>query len=153
MNVLIEWKKVTESDLEALIIELEEFISSPALVILTGDVGAGKTTFTKSFAKVLANESMISSPTYSVVNEFGPLVHADFYRLKSVDDLVHLELEMYLEDAEYFLVEWGGQYYRDLLDFIPDSFHHYEILIEMSAPCASTGESTRNIRLIKLLEK
>jgi tRNA threonylcarbamoyladenosine biosynthesis protein TsaE len=152
MNVLREWKKVAESDLDSLIFELREFLTEPAFIILTGDVGVGKTTFTKSFAKLLVNEPFTLSPTYSVVNELGTLVHADFYRLKTADDIVHLELDIYLEDKEYFLVEWGRQFHRELLDFVPREFSHYELLFEMNKSRIDGQEPTRNLRLIKLLE-
>ena len=152
MNVLREWKKVAEADLDSLIFELREFLVEPAFIILTGVVGAGKTTFTKSFAKLLVNEPFTFSPTYSVINELGTLVHADFYRLESPDEIVHLELEVYLEDKEYFLVEWGRQFHRELLDFIPREFSHYELLFEVNEAKDSKTEPTRNVRLIKLLE-
>lgn len=152
MSVLREWKKVCEADLDSLIFELKEFITEPAFIILSGEVGVGKTTFAKSFAKLLINEPFTFSPTYSVVNELGTLVHADFYRLESPDDIVHLELDIYLEDKEYFLVEWGRKYHRELLDFVPREFSHYELLFEMNDARDSSTVPTRNIRLIELLE-
>ena len=52
----------------------------------------------------------VISPTYSLINDYGETVHGDFYRLVNPEEIVQLELELYLESADYFLVEWGKQY-------------------------------------------
>lgn len=151
MNVLREWKKVLESDLDSLIFELKEFLSPPALVILSGDVGVGKTTFTKSFIRSLdVGDKQTASPTYSVVNEVGEMVHADFYRLKSAGEVVHLELPMYLEEKDYFFVEWGKAYLKELYQEVPREFSFYELLFEVNPLREGQETPSRNLRLIKL---
>jgi len=120
------WKKVLESDLENLAIELKETVDTPCVIILTGPVGAGKTTFTKDF---IGKGSGTQSPTYSIVNEVGDVAHADFYRIESDDDIEHLELSFYLEDKKYFLVEWGKPYLRELERSLDVDFSFYELEI------------------------
>lgn len=150
MNVLREWKKLYEADLESLIYELKEFLSVPALVILSGDVGVGKTTFIKVFIDKIEDHAKTFSPTYSVVNEVGNTVHADFYRLNSEEEVLHLELPMYLEDANYFFVEWGKPYLNQLYREVPQEFSFYELLFETN-PVKEDGQTpSRNIRLLKL---
>lgn len=152
MNILREWKKVYESDLESLIYELKEFVTTPAAIILSGDVGVGKTTFTKVFLKQTESSAnnKTFSPTYSVVNEVGDSVHADLYRLNSEEEILHLELPMYLEDKEYFFIEWGKAYINQLYREVPREFNFYELLFETNPAKDDGNPPTRNLRLLKL---
>lgn len=150
MNVLREWKKIFEADLDSIIYELKDFLSPPAAVILSGEVGVGKTTFTKAFMKSIQDGQTTASPTYSVVNEVGDMVHADFYRLNSADEVVHLELPMYLEEKDYFFVEWGKAYINELYQNVPREFSFYELLFEVNELREGQETPSRNLRLIKL---
>jgi tRNA threonylcarbamoyladenosine biosynthesis protein TsaE len=125
----MSWKKAFESDIEYIVTEMKEGIGKPAVIILTGPLGAGKTTFTKHF--VGAN-AQVQSPTYSLVNEIGNIAHADFYRINDPAEIVHLELMMYLEEKEYFLVEWGKSYLKEIMDEAGDAFYYYELEIEIN---------------------
>ncbi|MAF78001.1 MAG: tRNA (adenosine(37)-N6)-threonylcarbamoyltransferase complex ATPase subunit type 1 TsaE [Halobacteriovoraceae bacterium] len=149
-TILREWKKSLETDLESIIYELKDFIETPAIIILSGDVGVGKTTFTKVFVQQMATHKEAFSPTYSLVNELGNLVHADFYRLNSAEEVIHLELSMYLEDKEYFLVEWGKPYLNEILAETSDDFEVYEIEFEMNEVAEGQSVATRDLKLIHL---
>lgn len=149
-NLLRQWKKTLESDLESIIYELKDFISTPAVIILSGDVGVGKTTFTKAFVKHVIGDKLAFSPTYSIVNELGDLVHADFYRLKDSEEIIHLELPMYLEDKDYFIVEWGRPYLREIMAETSDDFKFYEIEFEMNEAKDGEGIPTRSLNLFDL---
>lgn len=82
------------------------------LVILTGDLGAGKTTFTQGLASGLNVHGQVASPTFIIAREHRPLgdgpglVHVDAYRLSSLDELEALDLDSSLEDS-VTVVEWG----------------------------------------------
>ena len=149
-TILREWKKTLESDLESIIYELKDFLETPAIIILSGDVGVGKTTFTKKFIKQMVGDKLAFSPTYSIINELGDVVHADFYRLQEAEEIVHLELSMYLEDKEYFLVEWGKPYLREILAEASDDFKVYEIEFEMNETKSQEEAASRNLKLISL---
>ena len=76
-----------------------------------GDLGAGKTAFTRGLAKGLGCDEIVTSPTYTIVNEYLsgriPLFHFDMYRLGSSDDLWDIGWEDYLERGGVCAVEWS----------------------------------------------
>ena len=85
---------------------------TPGTVIAyEGDLGAGKTAFTRGLAKGLGAQERVTSPTYTIVNEYLsgrlPLFHFDMYRLESVDDLWDIGWEDYLERGGVCAVEWS----------------------------------------------
>ena len=122
------WKKVYLGDLESLISEFKDALDKPSVVILTGEVGSGKTSFVQNFTQ----QKKALSPSYGLIHEMGRIAHADFYRLKSPAEVVHLELPLYLEDKEFFFVEWGIDFLPILRREIGDDFHFYELIIEMN---------------------
>ena len=87
-------------------------ILKPGMVIAyRGDLGAGKTAFTRGLARGLGYADMVTSPTYTIVNEYLggrlPLFHFDMYRLASSDDLWDIGWEDYLERGGVCAVEWS----------------------------------------------
>lgn len=131
MKELRIWKKVHESDLESLVLELKDLTKKPAVVVLSGPMGAGKTTFSRTFTSIVEPLNQASSPTYAVINEGTKLVHADFYRLENDEEVLHLELPLYLQNKEYFLVEWGKNFLRRLALEVPEGFSFYELTFEI----------------------
>lgn len=89
-------------------------------LVLTGDLGAGKTTLTKGIAKGLTIEQMIKSPTYTIIREYQqgrmPLYHMDVYRIESGAD--DLGLDEYFEGEGFSVVEWG----RQLGEYVPEDY-------------------------------
>lgn len=149
MATIRSWKKVLENDLDYLASELREVVEKPAAIILSGPVGAGKTTFTKRFVK----DAPIQSPTYSVINEAGEIAHADFYRIKDPQEIIHLELPLYLEDKEFFLVEWGMPFVREIARSLDEHFSLYELEIEVNAEEEKKGQSASRNFCLKKLDK
>lgn len=91
------------------------------LVLLSGPLGVGKTTVTQMIAKALGSDAQVSSPTYTLVNEYptpeGTLVHIDAYRLGDAMALEQLGLDEYLERGRLVIVEWG----EELLHEFPEA--------------------------------
>ena len=82
------------------------------LLVLTGQLGAGKTTLTQAIARQLGSTATVTSPTYTLVHEYptpeGVLVHIDAYRLADAADAQRLGLDDYLERSRLTVVEWGA---------------------------------------------
>ena len=81
------------------------------VVAFTGDLGAGKTAFISGMARGLGIEERVTSPTFTIVNEYEggrlPLFHFDMYRLGSADELFHIGWEDYLARGGVCAVEWS----------------------------------------------
>ena len=90
--------------------KLAQALPEGTLVLLTGPLGAGKTTLVKFIAEALGFKGEVTSPTYTLIHTYptpeGPVVHADLYRLKDPSLLLG-QLEAALEGARLGLVEWG----------------------------------------------
>ena len=90
---------------------LAERLQPGTVIAYTGDLGAGKTAFTRGLARGLGYREPVTSPTYTIVNEYLggrlPLFHFDMYRLASSDDLWDIGWEDYLERGGVCAVEWS----------------------------------------------
>ena len=98
--------------------DLASLLSPPMLVVLTGDLGAGKTTLIKGIAEGLraAEEEEVTSPTFTLVHEYhGPsanLFHIDLYRVDTERQLLTLGLDDLVDASNILLIEWGEKFQR-----------------------------------------
>lgn len=99
------------------------------ILLLKGNLGAGKTTFTQFFLKSLGSGDEVSSPTYAIVNEYhtpkGNVFHFDLYRMKNISEVYDIGMEEYLDNAYLCIIEWPEVYEEDLADF-----PHHEMKIK-----------------------
>ena len=90
---------------------LAQALQGGAVVAFTGDLGAGKTAFVSGMAEGLGIEERVTSPTFTIVNEYEggrlPLFHFDMYRLGSADELFRIGWEDYLARNGVCAVEWS----------------------------------------------
>ncbi len=90
---------------------LAKCLSAGAVIAYRGDLGAGKTAFTRGLARGLGITESVTSPTYTIVNEYLggrlPLFHFDMYRLGGEDELFDIGWEDYLERGGVCAVEWS----------------------------------------------
>ena len=90
---------------------LGKILPAGTVLAYEGDLGAGKTAFTRGLARGLGYLDPVTSPTYTIVNEYLggrlPLFHFDMYRLRSSDDLFDIGWEDYLERGGVCAVEWS----------------------------------------------
>jgi len=99
------------SETEAIGAALAAVLNPGTVIAYRGDLGAGKTAFTRGLAKGLGCRELVTSPTYTIVNEYlggrMPLFHFDMYRLASSDDLWDIGWEDYLDRGGICAVEWS----------------------------------------------
>ena len=107
----MERYSASEWETEALGQALVERLSPGAVVAFTGDLGAGKTAFVRGMAKGLDIPQRVTSPTFTIVNEYEggrlPLFHFDLYRLGSSDELFDIGWEDFLRRGGICAVEWS----------------------------------------------
>ncbi|KMQ60839.1 ATPase [Chryseobacterium sp. BLS98] len=88
------------------------------ILLLKGNLGAGKTTFTQFLLKKLESNDEVTSPTYSIVNEYntpkGKVYHFDLYRLKNIEEVYDIGIEEYLDNAFLCIIEWPEVYEEEL---------------------------------------
>ena len=99
------------AETEAIGAALGAIIPAGTILAYRGDLGAGKTAFTRGLARGLGYAEPVTSPTYTIVNEYLggrlPLFHFDMYRLRSSDDLWDIGWEDYLDRSGVCAVEWS----------------------------------------------
>jgi tRNA threonylcarbamoyladenosine biosynthesis protein TsaE len=100
----------SEHDLDTIAKALLLFAGSTRVFCFEAEMGAGKTTFIKALCRALNCQSPLSSPTYSIVNEYktdsATLYHFDLYRLQTIDELLEIGFEEYLYSNAYCFIEW-----------------------------------------------
>ncbi|MBP1674067.1 MAG: ATPase, YjeE family [Bacteroidetes bacterium] len=88
-----------------------EYTSGKKLLAFYGSMGAGKTTIIKAVCKILGAEDIVTSPTFTLVNEYRTttgevLYHIDFYRINKKEEALDLGIEEYFNSGSYCLMEW-----------------------------------------------
>jgi len=111
------------------------------IILISGEVGAGKTTLIKEMLKTLKVNDNVNSPTFSIINEYlnednNIIYHIDLYRIKNIDELHSIGFFEYLESDNLCFIEWG-----DIIEkHIKDSYNKF--LIE------KRGDN-RSIKMVK----
>ena len=107
----MEYITNSPEETEALGERLAQTLTPGTVLAYRGDLGAGKTAFTRGLARGLGYKEPVTSPTYTIVNEYLggrlPLFHFDMYRLSSEEDLWDIGWEDYLERGGVCAVEWS----------------------------------------------
>ena len=107
----MEFLTNSPAETEAIGAALGKILPPGTILAYRGDLGAGKTAFTRGLAKGLGCDDLVTSPTYTIVNEYTsgriPLFHFDMYRLRSSDDLFDIGWDDYLEQGGVCAVEWS----------------------------------------------
>ncbi len=106
-------------------IEIARALTCGDVILLNGDLGAGKTNLSKGICKGLGVETIITSPTFTIVNDYeienenlvglSRVVHFDFYRIESPEEFYNLGIEEYFDESSISLIEW----HEKAKDFLP----------------------------------
>ncbi len=123
----VEFVTNSEQETEELGARLAERLEPGAVIAFTGDLGAGKTAFTRGLARGLGISDRMTSPTFTIVNEYEggrlPLFHFDMYRLGSSDELFDIGWEDYLARGGVCAVEWSEN--------VSDALEEGSVLVEI----------------------
>lgn len=139
----------TKNEQETMLVgeKFAQVVKKGDIITLTGDLGAGKTHFVKGFAKGLHCKSLVTSPTFTILNNYEggdlPIYHFDMYRLSSKEEAEELGFEEYFDEKTLdgvTLVEWPEQV-NGLINM-----PHYQIEIKKG-----TNDSEREICVEKIL--
>ncbi len=107
---------------------LLSFCPKHSYFVFNGEMGAGKTTLIKSLVKKMGVDEVVSSPTYSIVNEYSSgnklIYHFDFYRLKDEFEALDFGLEEYLDSGNICLMEWAEK----IENLLPENYVEVNIL-------------------------
>ena len=140
MPMTVETHSVSET--EALGERLAKCLSSGSVVALYGDLGAGKTALVRGMARGLELTESVSSPTFTIVNEYPghpALFHFDLYRLKNAEELYAIGWEDYLDRDGVCVVEWSEN--------APEAFPEDTVRVHIDR----LGDTDRQIRVEGML--
>lgn len=117
-------------DIESVASAILKQVTSKTLLFY-GDMGVGKTTLIKALSKQLGSTSNVSSPTFSIVNEYeiedGLIYHFDLYRIKDEEEALNFGIEDYLFNDLWIFIEWPDK----LVSFLPEKFNKIEIKLNL----------------------
>lgn len=123
-------QSVRLEDLDRVVVELLELFTQK-VILLNGEMGAGKTTFMTHLCKAMGVKDEVSSPTFSIVNEYqlpdgNNVYHFDCYRLKDEYEAIDIGFEDYVYSGDYCFIEWASK----VASLIPEEYMEIEILVK-----------------------
>ena len=133
----------SEAETEAIGEKFAAHLAGGAVVAMYGDLGAGKTAFVRGMARGMGLDCRVSSPTFTIVNEYEgerELIHFDMYRLESSDELFEIGWEDYLARGAVCAVEWSEK--------VEDAFFGDEIVVRID----KLGDNERRITIEEVVD-
>ena len=106
--------------------------SRTKIIIFSGQMGSGKTTLISAISKILGSNSTVSSPTFSIINEYelpnDKIYHFDFYRIKNYTEALDIGFEEYLKSDSWNFIEWPEKIYP----LLPKEIIHLKLIFVSS---------------------
>lgn len=138
----MEFLSHSPEETEKFAYDFAKTVKSPCVICLTGDLGAGKTAFTRGFARFFGIEKGVSSPTFIIMHRYDGkevINHYDLYRLNDYEELIDIGFEEQLESG-ISLIEWPDAF----MEYLPED----KIIIKISRTLQGGDE-----RLIEVIDK
>lgn len=148
MNDLLQFKTNNATETEDLGRRIADGLRGGEVIAMTGDLGAGKTTLTKALAKQLGVKDYVTSPTFTIVNEYEgrlKLFHFDVYRIADIEEMYDLGFEEYIYGDGVSIIEWSNL----IKEILPEDTINIEILAsgidERSITISGRGKKFENL--------
>jgi tRNA threonylcarbamoyladenosine biosynthesis protein TsaE len=118
--IVKKWGWVELNDLSIIATEVKDYLSTGGILLLNGEMGAGKTTFVKELLLSFGSTDKVTSPTFSIINEYQTgvkleVAHMDLYRLKSAEEAIDAGIVEYLDRANWLIIIEWADIIRELL--------------------------------------
>lgn len=139
-NIKLDSLEITEKFGE----KLGSLLQAGDVICLNGELGAGKTTLTKNIAKGMGIEDYVTSPTFSIINEYYGklnLYHFDTYRLEDVEEVSYLGFDEYFYGDGVCVIEWADR----IAAFLPEEYLEINISNDRSAELIANGDRFKNL--------
>lgn len=124
------FENVTLAGLDRVAEEVVQNLKGLSVVLFHGEMGSGKTTFVKAIGEVLGVKDSMSSPTFSIVNEYetqaGKIFHFDFYRIKKEIEAYDIGTEEYFDSGNLCFIEWPEK----IPSLLPEAYAEVHITVE-----------------------
>ena len=103
--------------------------SAYKVILFKGEMGGGKTTLIRALTKAIGSDDLVSSPTFSIVNEYhfdrGSIFHFDMYRIDNENEIINIGFDEYLEFGSWVFIEWPEK----IPNLLPEKFSKLHINI------------------------
>lgn len=133
--------------------KLGKLVEPGSVICLIGDLGVGKTTMTQSLAKALEVDDYITSPTFTIVNEYEgrlPLYHFDVYRIGCSEEMYDIGYDEYINSDGVCIIEWANL----IEDILPDEYLYVELKYkEMAREMILTPKGEKYEKIVEELIK
>jgi len=133
----------TLKNIEKVANELLQSLTTKTLLVY-GDMGVGKTTLIKTIVKLLGSKDDVSSPTFSIVNEYEGsetlIYHFDLYRIKNIEEAYNFGIEDYLFSDHWSIIEWPEK----IQDIVPTNYDRIDLKLN--------SDNSRTIKLNKNID-
>jgi len=131
--------RTTLAGTEALAYKMAQLLSEGDCLCLSGDLGAGKTTFSQYLCRALGVEGYVTSPTFNIINQYEgryPIYHFDVYRIADEDEMYDIGFDEFLYGKGICLIEWAGR----IKNLIPEDAIWMTLTF--------TGPETRDVTIV-----
>lgn len=122
-----QYESFSYDDTQVIAKEIADTLKGGEFIAMYGDLGAGKTAFVQGLAKALGITNHVTSPTFTIVNEYEgrlPLYHFDVYRIADPDEMYEIGYDDYIDSDGVCVVEWAEL----IEDLLPDRYYKLTIL-------------------------
>ncbi len=117
-NILLEKRNINIDNIKEIAYFLKNILKNKDIIIMNGNLGFGKTTFIRELTNIMQCEDIVSSPSFTIINEYNIILnnensvlrHIDLYRLESDDDLDSIGFNEKIKEDGVSFIEWGSKF-------------------------------------------